>query len=169
MSALLMFSCGARKKDKTHTDKTVKTEVSQKESETSKEALNIKSNAEAQTNIQNGTVTKKTTYEPIDASKPATVIDKLGKRIDLNNSKYTEEETTATTNTQKNEKSNFQDQSKKEVAKQSEAHQKKAAKKETDNLHLDRGSNIGVLIGLGVALFGLVYAVYKYRDKIWWV
>ncbi len=99
---LWMTSCGARKSD------TTKTEV--KEQEKTTESLEDKSNIK--TDIENNSKTTKlseineetgektvtVTDEPIDNSKPASVVDDSGKKTELNNAKRTRKETTVLSN-----------------------------------------------------------------------
>lgn len=177
--SVLMTSCRSVQKQKNEQfEKTTQLDEI-KTSETVKEDLNINKQVEIEINSHTGIIEETVTYEPIDKDKPAYVINKQGKKIELNNSKLTEKKTVSNNKTASNEKSNIQINAKKEAAKQSEASQKAAAKKAADQLNIKRESGgWSVVFWLVIGLIVAIWLIWKYgrfpwlekiKSKIWWV
>jgi len=94
-------SCAAKKTDKSKTSETIKTEVIKEVVIAKIEDTNVKKTEKTTVDDKNETTTKETTYEPIDNTKPASVVDPDGTETKLNNSKKTTRETTKKNNTKK--------------------------------------------------------------------
>lgn len=161
--AFVMNSCGARQKEKSHTEESVLVENLEKGFEKSKEESNIKTDVDIKVNHQTRTVTKTTKVKPVNPDKPATYVDKLGKTTTLNNSELEETETTTNQNTETHGKVNTTSDTKKEAAKQSEASQKAAAKKAADQLNVKRESGgWSVILWLVIGLIVAIWLIWKY-------
>lgn len=144
------MSCGALKKDQTKIEELAKTEESAKTNNTLKldKEMSVESNVKKTENTtvddQNETVTKETVYEPIDNSKPASVIDPDGKKTDLNNSKKTVKETRQKNNTKTDitkaseETLKSEEKAKLEAAAKSEVKKAAAKKKLAEESNLNR-------------------------------
>lgn len=101
VSCFLLFlfcSCGARKVDRTKTIEDLKTSSQTTSIDTTKTKQlttnNVKTTTTTQKDDKTQTVVKTTVQEPIDNSKPASIVDETGKKVDLNNAKQTTTETT---------------------------------------------------------------------------
>src|SRR5690349_18559945 len=86
----LAISCGARQKEKSHTEESVLVENLEKGFEKNKEESSIKTDVDIKVNQVTGTVTKTTKVKPVNPDKPATYTDKSGKTTTLNNSEIEE-------------------------------------------------------------------------------
>lgn len=158
-----VYGCGARKKDKTHNEESVLVENLEKGFEKSKEQSNIKTDVDIKVNQVTGTVTKTTKIKPLDNTKQATVTDKQGKKIVLNNAEIEETETTTNQNTQSHGKVNTTSDTKKEATKQSEALKKAATKKTADSLNVKRESGgWSVILWLVIGLIVAIWLIWKY-------
>jgi len=79
--SVLMTSCRSVKKQKNEQfEKTTQLEET-KTAETAKEDLNINKQVEIEINSHTGIIEETVTYEPIDNTKPAYVVNKQGKKI----------------------------------------------------------------------------------------
>lgn len=95
LSVVFLVSCGARKTQKSEITRNEKeqTEFSATDSskvETNKEA-NTKTTTTTEKEAGSDAVIETTTVEPIDPTKPASVIDEHGKKTELNNAKQTKQ------------------------------------------------------------------------------
>lgn len=88
----IITSCGARKSETKKENINTTTNISSKEEEKTSEVLNVKINSNIDISEDAFTRIITTTITPIDNSKPAEIVDKHGKKIKINNSKYVEEE-----------------------------------------------------------------------------
>jgi hypothetical protein len=95
---LLLASCGVRKSSVNIDDK--KIENTQSDVVQNNVTTDINANVEENKVIDSTSdvVTEKTTYTPVDNSKPATFTDDTGKAHTLNNTSFIKEKTTAKTN-----------------------------------------------------------------------
>lgn len=164
-----LCSCGARKKEKSNLTEIVKTEEVKKETETEKEDTNVQKTEETKTNSQTGTTTKKITTRPIDPTKPATVTDKKGNKTKLDNAELVEEETTTNNSTITDQKSALDIKAKKERTRILEEQRKVATKKEEEILNLKRDKfSMWNFLWLLIPA-GIVFLIYRFKDKIWWI
>ncbi len=97
----LVYSCGARKAEKTKTTEAAQTESKVEAVIAKTEDTNVKKTETTTVDDKNETTTKETTYEPIDNTKPASIVDSDGQKINLQNIKKTYRETTRKNNTKK--------------------------------------------------------------------
>jgi hypothetical protein len=135
---VLCYSCSAVKKDKTTTKEEIKTETSNKSIVDKTEESNVKKTETTTVDDKNETVTKETTYEPIDSSKPASITDPDGRKTDLNNSKKTTRETTQKNNTKTAVAKASDEFHKSELSELSESDSKSEAKKADEAIQVDR-------------------------------
>jgi len=170
--SVLMTSCRSVQKNKTEQFGFSEQLEETKTAETAKEDLNVNKQVEIEINSHTGIIEETVTYEPIDKDKPAYVVNKQGKKIELNNSKLTEKKTVSNNKTASNEKSNIQINAKKEAAKQTQARKKAATKKSNNQLNVERKpvkwlAFLWFLIPLGLYLLWKNWKIIK--DKIWWM
>lgn len=170
--SVLMTSCRSVQKKKTEQFGFSEQLEETKTSETANEDLNVNKQVATQTNSETGIIEETVTYEPIDKDKPAYVVNKQGKKIELNNSKLTEKKTVSNNKTASNEKSNIQINAKKEAAKQTQARQKATTKKSNNQLNVERKpikwfAFLWFLIPLGLYLLWKNWKIIK--EKIWWI
>jgi hypothetical protein len=88
----IMISCGARKSETKKENTNATTNISSKEEEKTSETLNVKVKSDVSVSEDGFIRTRTTTITPIDNSKPAEIVDKHGKKLNISNSKYVEEE-----------------------------------------------------------------------------
>lgn len=93
-ASLLLIGCGARKVQKTETEKEVKTETFETVENDVKTESNVKTEIITTVNDSTKEVIEETVITPIDNTKPATYTDENGKQHSLNNSKHTKRKTT---------------------------------------------------------------------------
>lgn len=142
---LALTSCGARKSNSStlETKERSQIEINSVEDTKSQTNLdtNVKTSVTVETNEKTGEVIETTVDEPIDNTKPATVIDENGSKTELNNSKRTktkrtilgDKQTKAVTNIDANEKVSQIDQKHAEVKSKATTDKRSKAKaKETD-------------------------------------
>lgn len=177
-----ILSCGTRKKDTAERKVTVQTEFSgiSRNSGNSQEILNSVANLQTKSvtkvDDQNQKVTSKKTFSPINPALPASLTDENGKKYDLINASYTQEETI-----EKNNKKSENSQDSRELLKvksekiiekkgELKAIIKHDAKSDEAELHVDRkASSLWNLFWLliPVILILLVVALWKkYKNKI---
>lgn len=94
MSIIFLFSCGARKKEKSNSTEIVKTETAETKTDKSVKESNVKTTTETKTDNLSGTTIKTTTYEPIDPTKNAFVKNEAGDSIQFKNAKLVKSITT---------------------------------------------------------------------------
>jgi len=166
---MLFSSCGAAKSDKTKTNEEVKTENSNNYTSDKKEESNVKKTENTIIDDKNETVIEETNYEPIDNTKPASIIDPDGKETKLNNSKKTTRKTTKKNNTKTDNSKKSEEFHKSELSEQSESKGKTEGKKAGLAVKRERSAwsmwnLLWLLIPVGI------YLVWKkYSDKIWWI
>lgn len=136
--ALLFCSCGARKAEKNRTKETIKAETSIAAVIEKKAESNVKKTENTIIDDKNETTTKETTYEPIDPSKPASIIEPDGRKTDLNNSKKTTRETTQKNNTKIDNSKKYDEFHKSELSEQSESNNKATVKKAALAVHREQ-------------------------------
>jgi len=174
--AMLFTSCGAFKKDKTKTEEVTKTENSNNSNLEKKEESNVKMTENTIIDDKNEIVIEETNYEPIDNTKPATIIDADGKETKLNNSKKTTRKTTHKNNTKTDNSKNSNEFHKSELSEQSESKGKTEVKKEAEAIKVDRKAwSVYNLLWLLIPI-AIVYLAWKNKAKIikwfngiWWV
>jgi len=172
----LVYSCGARKAEKSRTAETLKVETKTDVVVAKTEDTNVKKTEKTTVDDKNETLTKETTYEPIDPSKPASITEPDGRKTDLNNSKKTTRETS-----QKNQvkKDNFIEtaiKSTSEVLENIKTESKSNSKKTEELIKIDKEVwNVWNLVWLLIPA-AAVYWVWKNKAKIvgwfngiWWI
>src|SRR6478735_9618835 len=85
----LLLSCGSRKVNKEHSKEETKTEQIDNSITEIQSESNIKQTTTLKVDDKNEIVSKEDTFEPIDPTKEASIIDENGKKTILNNSKKT--------------------------------------------------------------------------------
>jgi FtsZ-interacting cell division protein ZipA len=167
MSIIILFtSCSAVKKDKTTTKEEIKTETSNKSTVDKTEESNVKKTETTTVDDKNETITKETTYEPIDSSKPASITDPDGRKTDLNNSKKTTRETTQKNNSKTAVAKASDENHKAELSELSESDSKSEAKKADEAIQVDRKAwNYWNVLWLLIPA-GVIYFVWKNKAKI---
>jgi len=172
----LCTSCGARKAEKSRTKEEVKTETTTAAVTAKTEESNVKKTENTIIDDKNETVTKETTYEPIDNTKPSSIVDPDGKETKLNNSKKTTRETTQKNNTKTDNSKNSNEFHKSELSEQSESKGKTEAKKADEVIHVDREAwspwnLLWLLIPIGIV--GIAWKnkakIIKWFNGIWWI
>ena len=172
----LCTSCGARKAEKSRTKEEVKTETTTAAVTAKTEESNVKKTEKTIIDDKNETVIKETTYEPIDNSKPSSIIDPDGKETKLNNSKKTTRETTKKNNTKTDNSKNSNEFHKSELSEQSESNTKSNSKKAAEAIKVDREAwSLWNLLWLLIPI-GIIGIAWKNKAKIitwinglWWV
>lgn len=162
---VVLNSCAARKTDKSKTEETVKTEVSNNTIAIKTEDSNVKKTETITVDNKNETVTKETVYEPIDATKPASIIDPDGKKTDLNNSKKTTKETTQKNNTKTDNSILSAESYKSELSEQSSINNKSQTNKSNETKNVEKKA-WSVFNLLWLLILVPIYLVYKNRWKI---
>ncbi|MDD2820751.1 MAG: hypothetical protein PHW29_05760 [Flavobacterium sp.] len=172
---LAMNSCGAKKTAITETSEAIKTETGTENNSNNKEESNIKKTENTVVDDKNETVTKETTYELIDSTKPGSVVDPDGSKTDLNNSKKTTRETTKKNNTKTDVAKASNESKKSELSDQSKSASKTGTKKanEVINIYRKAWSNLNLLwllIPLGLLLAWLNKSkIITWAKNIWWI
>jgi len=174
--ALLFCSCGARKAEKNRTKETIKAETSIAAVIEKKAESNVKKTENTIIDDKNETTTKETTYEPIDPSKPASIIEPDGRKTDLNNSKKTTRETTQKNNTKIDNSKKSDEFHKSELSEQSESKGKSEGKKAELAVNRERSAwSLWNLLWLIIPL-AIVYwlwrnktAIIKKITNLWWI
>lgn len=172
---LAMNSCGAKKTAITETSEAIKTETGTENDSNKKEESNIKKTENTVVDDKNETVTKETTYELIDSTKPGSVVDPDGRKTDLNNSKKTTRETTKKNNTKTDVAKASNESKKSELSDQSKSASKTGAKKANEAINIDRKAwsslnMLWLLIPLGLLLAWLNKSkIITWAKNIWWI
>lgn len=165
----VLNSCGARKAEKNRTSEASKIETSNKSIVEKSDESNVKKTEKNIVDDKNETVTKETSYEPIDPTKPASVIDPDGKKHELNNSKKTTRETTQKNNTKTDNSRNSEEFHKSELSELSESGTKADIKKADVEIKVERSAwSMWNFLWLLIPI-GLYFGYKKYKYKIWWV
>jgi len=164
--AFALNSCGARKAEKTRTEDSVKTETSNDAVIAKKEESNVKKTETTTVDDKNETTTKETVLEPIDSTKPATIIDPDGKETKLNNSKKTIRETTRKNNVKTDNLVNTVINSTAEVLEKIKSESKSNSKKTAELIKIDKKVwNVYNLLWLLIPI-GLIWLIWKNKGKI---
>lgn len=164
---LPFMGCSSRKKTTEENKQEIKIENSSNSENSENSETNIKTKIEVIVDDKNQTVTTKKTYSPVDATKPASVIDPSGKKHDLNNANYTEETTTQKNNTQSRNSDNSEEFRKKESSGKNEIKGKVAGKLAIEKMDLDKsgfsfGSWFWLVLLIIIALV-LIYLNYRFK------
>ncbi|SNA83407.1 hypothetical protein DK150_550078 [Flavobacterium psychrophilum] len=164
---LWMTSCGTRKviTNTTKKENTVENVSTEKKDLEVKENSNVKVTNEVVETDE--TTTEKTTYTPVDASKPSSFTDGNGNKKELNNTSYTHEKTKSKTNkkgTSKKELTNVKT-TKSNVAK---SNSNKVKNNEVSKHKDIARTSFNWWWLLLLILLIIVYLFYRYKDKIWW-
>ncbi len=165
---LFMTSCGTRKTQTSHIDKKVELEqtATEKKDLTTQDSTGVKVSSEVVSTDE--TTTIKTTYTPVDPTKPSSYTDENGTKKELNNASRTEEKTSSKSNkkeTLQSEASTAKKvvdkgtKSSATVAKVAESKKGKATDKTITYYWLLWFIPVG----------GLVYLIWRYKNCIWWV
>lgn len=168
LSLLFMTSCVTRKSQTTHTEKKVELEQTDidKKDLTVQDNTNVKVTNEVASTDE--TTTIKTTYAPVDPTKPSSYIDENGTKKELNNASRTEEKTSSKSNKKAKVQSEVSTakkivdkgtKSSTTVAKAEESKKGKATDKTITYYWLLWFIPVG----------GLAYLIWKYKNCIWWV
>lgn len=174
---VLLCSCGTRKVQKSVNKESSTTEQTttekkdiEVEKETQKES-NVKKTETITVDDKNQETTKETVYEPIDNTKPSSIIDPDGKETKLNNSKKTTKETTKNNNskteTKKESSEEIKEKAKEALRLKTESENKAIAeaKRQADINNTDRKSNpLLPLLWLLIPLGG--YLIWKFKYKL---
>ena len=171
----VMNSCGAKKTTKTETSEAVKTEIFNDVAIKKTEESNVKKTENTTIDDKTETITKETTYELVDPTKPGSVIDPDGRKIDLNNSKITTRETTKKNNTKTDIAKASHENNKSEASTKSKYGAKSETKKAAESINTNRKawSSLNLLwlsIPLGLLLAWLNKSkIITWVKNIWWV
>lgn len=171
--AILLNSCGARKKDATKTEQSTTVESTDKSKIDKSENTesNVKKSESIIINNQNQTTTIEETVEPIDPTKEAFFTDKEGRKQSLVNGKKTTK-TTVSNNNAKSELKNEVAEAIKTNKKESEAKNIKAkaeTAKKAATVHVKREAVSLWNLAWLLIPFGLYFLYQKFKDKIWWI
>lgn len=174
--ALVICSCGARKTDKTRTSVSSKMETTDNTIIEKQEESNVKVTENTKVDDKDETTTKESTYEPVDPTKPASVIEENGKKTVLDNAKKTTKETTQKNNTKTDSAKNTEKVEKKALAEKKGVTKKSDTKKANEEIHIDKKAwSVFNLLWLLIPI-GLIILAVKNRMKIagwieslWWV
>lgn len=179
---LSLISCGARKTEKRSEEVKEKSEI-KIDSQTSDSSVlsdntTVNNSTESTTKIndKDETITRETTYEPKDISKPAIITDEKGNKIILENVKKTTKETIQKNNkkTDNTQKSNVATNIDKNLSKKNDSKiildGKTTSEKESDIKNSDKKTFnvfnlLWLLIPIGLLLL-LYWAWKRYRSII---
>jgi len=160
----LIWGCGARHVQKSESKEETKTELTDNSVTEKQIETNIKTETKLTVDDKNESVTQEESYEPIDPTKEASVIDSNGKKTILNNSKKVVK-TEAKKNNTISELVNKTDELKKEADKEQKAvkqvnestkeNNSKEVKKEPFNVF-----NLFWFI-IPIAIIYIFYRIYK--------
>lgn len=129
--------------------------------------LNVKVKTEVLVDDKTKTVTTKKTYTPIDATKPASVMDSNGQKKELNNASLTEETTTKHKDLKTKNSDNSEVFQKKKLKAKAKAKGKVKGKTDAKKVDLDKsGFNFWTWFWIiGVVIIGIVLVYLNYRFK----
>jgi hypothetical protein len=94
-----LISCGARRVNKSHTEESTKTEVTDNSNTVTDKTTNVKTTTNTTTDYKNESITEETIYEPKNTSIEAYIIEKDGTKTVLNNATKTVRKVTKKNNT----------------------------------------------------------------------
>ncbi|MFV8268447.1 hypothetical protein ACNQGP_00745 [Flavobacterium sp. GT2N3] len=160
-------SCSSKKKTTESDLQEIKIENSQKSENSQNSETNVKVDIKTKVDDKTKTVSVKKTYSPVDATKPASVIDPQGKKHDLNNASLTEETTTELKDQKIDNSDNSQKFHKKESAGKVETKDSAAAKIEVVKNTLDKsGFTFWTWFWMiGIVIIGIVLDYLNYHFK----
>lgn len=171
----LVYSCAAKKTTTSKISEKAKTETVINSVVEKKEESNLKTTETTTVDDKNQTTTKETVYEPLDNSKPASVIDPDGKETKLNNSKKTTRETTQNNNTKTDNSLTTSESRKAELSENIKSLKKEVAEKTVDDRKSKKDSSyykfLWFLIPIGIIYFiwHNKVAIGKKLTNIWWI
>lgn len=111
-ASLLLIGCGARKVQKTETEKEVKTETFETVKADVKTESNVKTEVVTTVNDSTKEVIEETVITPIDNTKEAVYTDEVGKQTKLNNTSLTKRKTMRNKAVSEQKKENVNDSKK---------------------------------------------------------
>lgn len=162
----LCLSCGSRKVNKEHSKEEIKTEVVDNSVIEKQSESNIKQTTNIKVDDKNEIVSKEDTFEPIDPTKEASIIDENGKKTILNNSKKTSKSTTQKNNTSVSANVALTETKKQAVKEQKAVKQVNTSKSENNSKAIDKKQfNPLELLWLIVPLL-IIYWVYRKYKKL---
>jgi len=157
----LCLSCGSRKVNKEHSKEEIKTEVVDNSVIEKQSESNIKQTTTLKVDDKNEIISKEDTFEPIDPTKEASIIDENGKKTILNNSKKTSKSTTQKNNTSVSSKLEHTETKKEAVKEQKAVKQVNTSKIENSSKGIDKKPfNPFELLWLIIPLL-IIYWVYR--------
>jgi len=161
----LLLSCGSRKVNKEHSKEETKTEQIDNSITEIQSESNIKQTTTLKVDDKNEIVSKEDTFEPIDPTKEASIIDENGKKTILNNSKKTSKSINQKNNTATS-KEILQVETKKEaITEQKAVKQVNTSKKENSSKAINKKQfNPFELLWLIIPLLIIYWAYRKYKN-----
>jgi thiol:disulfide interchange protein len=161
MLLFIFTSCSSKKKTTESDVAEIKTEHSEHSENSQNSQTNVTLDITTKVDDKTKTVTTKKTATPIDPTKPASITDGEGRKIDLNNASLTEETTTENKDLKKQHSDNSAVFHQEAAAEKKESKGKLAAKKAVVNEDLDKsGFNFWSwlwMAGLIIVVIVLVY------------
>lgn len=163
----LLFSCGARKVNKSQSKEETTTEISYNSTTENKSETSVKTTATVNVDDKNETVTEEIIYEPKDETKESFVIEKDGTKLVLNNAKKTVKKTTQKNNTvvsSNSEHASIENSTSKE---QKSVKQINTTKKETKAKQVDK-KQFNPFVSICIVAFGLIllWCIYRFYKKL---
>ena len=155
---VILASCGAVKKKTSKISEETKIEKLDSIKTIEKDTSNIKKTEQTKVDDKTKTVVKKTTWEPVDPTKPASTIEPDGTKTNLNNVKKIVEETIQSNDVKTDNSKNYEESKKSEKETKSESQTKTEINKDQKEIDLDKKqwnpwSLIWVLIPIGIMIF----------------
>lgn len=159
------MSCGARKTNKEHSKEETKTELTDNSVIEKQSESNVKTTTTTKIDDKDESITVDETYEPIDNTKEASIIDSNGKKTILNNSKKTTKTATKKNNIQSESKTDIQETQKEAVKEQKAIKQLNTSKKENSVKNIKKKQfNPFELLYLIIPLLIIWIAYRKYKQ-----
>ena len=173
---MLFASCGASKSDKTKTVEETKTEASNKSTVDAADESNVKKTQNTIIDDKNETITEETILEPMDPSKPASITEANGDKIDLNNSKKIWKRIRQKNNTKTDVAKASDESHKSKIQAKSESNNKATVKKAALAVHREKEAwSVWNLLWLLIPA-AVIWWVWKNKTKIigwfnglWWM
>lgn len=166
---LFFFSCGSRKADKERNFEVSKAERTVIDNTKTTAELNVKQEVISVIDEKGETVTETVVYTPIDATKPASIIDSNGETVSLNNSSYMKKRGVARNNTTTTENSKKEVTDKSEILKDLKELKKDYNSKDSEKIVIDRQAwSLWNLLWLLIPIT-LITIFFKYKGKLWWL
>lgn len=163
--ALFLISCGSRKVQKSESKEEIKIEsfdnsIIEKQSES-----NIKQTSTIKVDNKDKSITSEETFEPIDPTKEASIIDSNGKKTILNNSKKTTKTEAKKNNTETIKESLTVKNEKQAVKEQKVVKQVNTSKKENSSKEVEKEPfNPFQLLYFIIPLLIIYIAYRKYKQ-----